>query len=100
MIIMDQKIVLDLIRSLDDLEDPIFTVKTQNAADQPSAEEQERLADTTGRVPTTPQRPTVSGGQSSASRLGARISNIERYEAARTAGFSGTFQQWLTTQNN
>ena len=87
-------------KSLDDLEDPIFTVKTQNAADQPSAEEQERLADTTGRVPTTPQRPTVSGGQSSASRLGARISNIERYEAARTAGFSGTFQQWLTTQNN
>ena len=91
-------------KSLDDLEDPIFTVKdpseTQNAADQPSAAEQERLADTTGRVPTTPQRPTVSGGQSSASSLGARISNPERYEAARKAGFSGTFQQWLTTQNN
>ena len=85
---------------VDKLEDPIFTVKTQNAADQPSAEEQERLADTTGRVPTTPQRPTVSGGQRSASSLGARISNTERYEAARTAGFSGTFQQWLTTQNN
>jgi hypothetical protein len=32
--------------------------------------------------------------------LGARISNIERYEAARKAGFSGTFQKWLTTQNN
>ena len=87
-------------KSLDDLEDPRFTVKTQNAADQPSAAEQERLADTTGRVPTTPQRPTVSGGQRSASSLGARISNTERYEAARKAGFSGTFQRWLTTQNN
>jgi hypothetical protein len=43
-------------------------------------QEQERLADTTGRVPTTPQRPTVSGGQRSASSLGARISNPERYE--------------------
>ena len=85
---------------VDKLEDPIFTVKTQNAADQPSAEEQERLADTTGRVPTTPQRPTVSGGQRSASSLGARISNTERYEKARKAGFSGTFQKWLTTQNN
>ena len=58
----------------------------------------ERLADTTGRVPTVPQRPTVSGGRTRAESFGAGISNIERYEAARAGGFSGTFQQWQNTQ--
>ena len=55
-------------------------------------------------IPVVPFRtPVVGGGPTTNPRLSdpqSGISNLERYDAAKRAGFSGTFNQWLTTQNN